>query len=220
MARSSGLFDDLLAAASLLPAPISLIIATGSYFGFHYLATSLPPVPPGDVQALGNTMGRQIVMMVSLFAQYVLPAIFVLGAGISFIRRQRQKRQHAQVMKPPDASILDGISGSDFENLTAEVFRRKGYRVISRAGNVADLELWSGKDKYLVATRQWRSNQVGMALVKGLFDSMLTERAAGGFVVTSGTFTEEAWKYAEGRSIELISSNHMLRLIMETAPEQ
>ena len=59
-----------------------------------------------------------------------------------------------------------------------------------------------------------------MALVKGLFDSMLTERAAGGFVVTSGTFTEEAWKYAEGRSIELISSNHMLRLIMETAPEQ
>ena len=44
--------------------------------------------------------------------------------------------------------------------------------------------------------------------------------AAGGFVVTSGTFTEEAWKYAEGRSIELISSNHMLRLIMETIPAQ
>jgi restriction system protein len=221
MARdSSGLFNDLLAAASLLPAPISLIIAVASYFGFHYLATSLPPVPSGNAHDLGNTMGRQIVMMASLFAQYLLPAIFVFGAGISFVRRLRQRRQHVEAVNHPDPSILDRISGSDFENLTAEVFRRKGYRVIARSGNGADLEAWSGKDKYLVAIRQWRSNQVGLAVVKELFESILTEQAAGGYVVASGTFTEEAWKYAEGRSIELISSDYMLSLIMETVPAQ
>ena len=51
------------------------------------------------------------------------------------------------------------------------MFRRKGYRVIARSGNGADLEAWSGKDKYLVAIRQWRSNQVGLAVVKELFES-------------------------------------------------
>ena len=221
MARdSSGLFNDLLAAASLLPAPISLIIAVASYFGFHYLATSLPPVPSGNAHDLGNTMGRQIVMMASLFAQYLLPAIFVFGAGISFMRRRRQTRQHVEAVNHPDPSILDRISGSDFENLTAEVFRRKGYRVVARSGDGADLEAWSGKDKYLVVTRQWRSNQVGLAGVKDLVESILAENAAGGFIVASGSFTEDAWKFAEGRSVEMISSNYMLRLIMETIPAQ
>ena len=218
--NSSGLFNDLFASAALLPAPISLIIAVASYFGFHYLATDLPPVPSGNAHDLGNAMGRQIVMTVSLFAQYLLPAIFVFGAGISFVRRLRQRRQHVEAVNHPDPSILDRISGSDFENLTAEVFRRKGYRVVARSGNGADLEAWSGKDKYLVVTRQWRSNQVGLAGVKDLVDSILAENAAGGFIVASGSFTEDAWKFAEGRSVEMISSNYMLRLIMETIPAQ
>lgn len=62
------------------------------------------------------------------------------------------------------------------------------------------------------------SNQVGLAGVKDLVESILAENAAGGFIVASGSFTEDAWKFAEGRSVEMISSNYMLRLIMEILP--
>lgn len=214
MARnSSGLLDDLLAAAALLPAPLSLFLAAASYFGFHYLVTTVPASYAGHPNDL---LGRQIVVTVSLFAQYLLPVIFTLGAGISFFRRCREGRLRATVKQPPAPSIGD-FSGNEFENLTAEVFQRKGYQVARRGDNGVDFEAWSGGDKYLVHSRQWRSEHVGSTVVRDLFQAIVAEKAAGGFIVSSGRFTEEAWRYAEGRSIELISSEYVLRTLLETA---
>lgn len=45
---------------------------------------------------------------------------------------------------------------------------------------------------------------------------MSAEGAAGGFVVASGEFTKDAKKFAEGRSIELVSTDLMLRLVQQT----
>lgn len=215
MARnSSGLFEDLLAAAALLPAPISLLFAVASYFGFHYLVTT---VPSSYADHPSDLLGRQIVVTVSLFAQYLLPAVFTLGAGISFYRRCREARLRASAVKPPPAPMaIDNFTGGDFENLTAEVFQRKGYRVARRGDNGVDFEAWSGGDKYLVHSRQWRSENVGAAVVRELFQAIAAEKAAGGFIVSSGRFTDEAWRYAEGRSIELLSSEYVLRLALET----
>lgn len=57
---------------------------------------------------------------------------------------------------------------------------------------------------------------MGAAVVRELFQAIAAEKAAGGFIVSSGRFTDEAWRYAEGRSIELLSSEYVLRLALET----
>jgi len=52
---------------------------------------------------------------------------------------------------------------------------------------------------------------------------MTAEGAAGGFVVTSGTFTEQAREFARGRNIDLVDGTELLDIIHmvrgESAPQ-
>ncbi len=56
-----------------------------------------------------------------------------------------------------------------------------------------------------------------MAPVRELLGVMTAAGAAGGYVVTSGTFTEEARRFAAGREIELIAGDALARMIREQA---
>lgn len=219
--RNASIFDAMLDVASLLPWQAGLIIAVAAYFGFHHMALTPPQaLAANGPQDLANNVGKQLLMGLSTILQFVVPFIFALGAGISFFRRRRQRALHSQVANHPSQTALGGISWQDFEVLTAEVFRRKGYRVVQRGGNGpdggVDLELWSGRDKYLVQCKQWKVTRVGVATVRELYGVMAAEGAVGGFVVTAGEFTADAKKFAEGQSIELVSANLMLRLIAQT----
>jgi restriction system protein len=53
--------------------------------------------------------------------------------------------------------------------------------------------------------------------VRELYGVIAAERAAGGFVVTSGTFTDEARRFAEGREIELINGEQLAGAIRQQA---
>ncbi len=219
--RNASLFDAMLDVASMLPWQAALIIAVAGYFGFHHLASTPPDaLAATGPQTLANTIGKQLLMTASMIFQYLVPFIFTLGAVISFSRRRRARALHAQVANHPGHSALGNISWEDFEILTGEVFRRKGYRVSRRGGNGpdggVDLELLAGKDKYLVQCKQWKTTRVGVATVRELYGVMAAEGAVGGFVVAAGDFTADAKKFAEGRSIELVSANLILRLIEQT----
>lgn len=74
-----------------------------------------------------------------------------------------------------------------------------------------------GRDKYLVQCKQWKSQKVGVAVVRELYGAMAAEGAVGGFVVASGQFTDDARSFAEGRSIELVDTQSLLSLVGQTA---
>lgn len=82
-----------------------------------------------------------------------------------------------------------------------------------------DLELFLGNDKYLVQCKQWKTSRVGVATVRELYGVMAAEGAVGGYVVASGDFTDEAHRFAEGRAIELVPTESLLRLVKETATD-
>ena len=56
-----------------------------------------------------------------------------------------------------------------------------------------------------------------MQPVRELYGLMAAQRVAGGFVVTSGTFTEEARKFVEGRELKLIDGQALQRGIRAQA---
>lgn len=226
MARKrSSFFEDLFEIASKLPWKAGVVLALISYLGFHYLAT-LPPssFAATDMKTFGQTVGngivRQMAITVSTFFQYLVPLVFLLGAGVSLFRRRRQSDLHLQVASSPSRNALERMSWQEFEGFTAEMFRRKGFQVVERGGNGpdggVDLELKAGKDKYLVQCKQWKVSKVGVAVVRELYGVMAAEGAVGGFVVASGDFTEEARRFAEGRSIELVPTDTLLRMVKET----
>lgn len=101
--------------------------------------------------------------------------------------------------------------------MVAEAFRQQGYRVIERGGDGpdggVDLELHMGSDKYLVQCKQWKSQKVGVAIVRELYGVMAAEGAVGAFVVASGAFTEEAKNFADGRAIQLFDAKKLRSMI-------
>ncbi len=220
--KKSSVLDDLVDIAAQLPWKVGVGLAVIAYFILHYFATRAPlTMSPAELKALGKTVGDSVThgvgtMLATVF-QYIVPFAFFVGAFISFSRRRRQSELHTQVANDPATDALEKMSWREFEGLVAEAFRQQGYRVVERGGDGpdggVDLELHMGSDKYLVQCKQWKSQKVGVAIVRELYGVMAAERAVGAFVVASGAFTEEAKNFAEGRAIQLFDAKKLRSMI-------
>lgn len=56
---------------------------------------------------------------------------------------------------------------------------------------------------------------MGVEIVRELYGVMTARGAAGGFVVTSGRFTEQAREFASGRNIERLDGQALHAMIKE-----
>jgi restriction system protein len=112
---------------------------------------------------------------------------------------------------------VQSLSWQQFEQLTGEAFRRRGFQVTENSTGGADggidLVLQKNGEKYLVQCKQWRALKVGVSVVRELYGVMAAGGAAGGFVVTSGRFTKEASDFALGRNVELVDGVELQRWI-------
>jgi restriction system protein len=70
-----------------------------------------------------------------------------------------------------------------------------------------------GGEKFLVQCKQWRAFKVGVTVVRELYGVMAAQGAAGGFVVTSGRFTDEAISFASGRNVKLIDGTQLHQIL-------
>lgn len=113
------------------------------------------------------------------------------------------------------------MSWHEFEVLVGEYFRRQGFAVVNNfeAGpdGGVDVLLKKGADHYLVQCKHWRALRVGVQPVRELYGVMAAQRVAGAYVVTSGTFTDEARKFSEGRELQLIDGQALQRGIRAQA---
>ncbi len=215
--RRTSLIEDLIEIASRLPWWVSLLIAVGSWLILHPIADKSPDTLKGAHQ-VGSFMVGQIFRTFAFFGQFVLPAVFVIGAIGSVLARGERKRLRANVANARESGqTIEGISWREFEQLVGETFRRKGFTVIEKGGNGpdggVDLVLHLGTDKYLVQCKQWKAINVGVTVIREFFGVMAAEGAAGGFVVTSGRYTAEAKAFAEGRNIQLVDGALLKRWI-------
>lgn len=220
--RKTSPIEDLMEIAAHLPWQAGVALAFLAYLVLHHFAVQ-PPLPthPDAFKALGKTITDVAVSgiwtTVAGVLQYVVPFAILVGAGVSFVKRRRQGELHGRVAADSSADALDKMTWRDFEGLVAETFRQKGYRVVERGGNGpdggVDLEAHRGRDKYLIQCKQWKARQVGVATVRELYGVMTAERAVGGYVVASGSFTTDAEAFAEGRSIRLMDARGLRRMI-------
>jgi len=207
---------DLFEIAALLPWWVGVALAIVVYAALHHFAAIQVP---NDV-ALGQvsqTLVRQAVRMIASIGQYVLPLPFLAGAIASVFRRRKRAGLFQGVASAKSGSALSGMNWRDFELLVGEAFRRRGFSVVETGGESADggvdLKLSKGGEVFLVQCKQWRAYKVSVNVVRELFGVMAAQGATGGFVVTSGRFTEEARAFAEGRNIELLDGPALMAMI-------
>ncbi|WP_152226041.1 restriction endonuclease [Pseudomonas sp. SCB32] len=215
--RKTTAFEDLIFIASRLPWWSSLLIALGAWLILHPYAISKPPTTVNP-QQLADAMTGQVWRTFAMFLQYLIPAAFVLGAIGSIVGRAKRKKLAADVARATETGkTIDGISWREFEQLVSEVFRQKGFTVTETGGNGpdggVDLILHMGSDKYLVQCKQWRAIKVGVTVIREFFGVMAAQGASGGFVVTSGTYTDDAKEFAKGRNIQLVDGELVRRWI-------
>ena len=207
----------LIGLAARLPWWLGLALAALSYAGLHALASRPgPALQPGQLAGFAlSTMGHGL----ALAGQYALPLLFALGALVSSWRRGKAARLHALAAR--SAEGLDRMSWQDFEILVGEYFRRQGFGVLDNGGGGpdggVDVVLHSGAECYLVQCKHWRALRVGVQPVRELYGVMAAHGAAGGFVVTSGAFTEEAVRFADGLALSLVDGHALRRGIRAQA---
>lgn len=216
--RKTSPAEDLMDLVAMLPWWVGVLVAALAYLALHRVATQPmgATVQPGQVGAMvTQTLWRTLASI----GQYVLPILCLAGAAMSAWRRREREQLIGSVAQSEAADALDGMSWQQFERLVGEGFRLQGYRVVETGGGGADdgIDLVLNKDgeKYLVQCKQWRAFRVGVDVVRELYGVMAAKGAAGGFVVTSGRFTDEARKFAEGRNVQLTDGTRLRALIKQ-----
>lgn len=218
--RRSSPAEDLIDLIALLPWWSGVALAAAGYLALHFLA-SQPSVPSAQSGQVGAIITKSLWKSLVGAGQYVVPIICLVGATLSAWRRHQRSELVSDVIHNPATDALDRISWREFEMLIGEAFRLQGYHVVETGGGGADggVDLilskpgQNGREKFLVQCKQWRAFKVGVDVVRELYGEMAARGAAGGFVVTSGRFTDQASQFAEGRNLTLIDGAKLHEII-------
>jgi restriction system protein len=216
--KKSSSAEDMVEIVAMLPWWAGSILALISYVWLHRIATqpAITILVPGQAAA---ALTQSLWQALATIGQYVLPVLCLAGAAVSAYGRHRRQKLVTTVTGGDAADALNGITWQDFELLVGEAFRLQGYQVAESGGGGADggidLVLRKGSEKFFVQCKQWKAFTVGVTVVRELYGVMAADGAAGGFVVTSGRFTDQAKAFASGRNVKLVDGSRLFGMIKQ-----
>lgn len=141
---------------------------------------------------------------------------------MSFLAQRKRSALVQDVVRFDNPVALNDMSWLEFEQMVGEVFRLKGFHVQETGGAAdggVDLVLTRNGGTYLVQCKQWKDYKVGVKVVRELKGVMAAQRAAGGLVVTSGQFTQEAVDFAAAAGIQLLDGPKLFSLSQQVRRE-
>jgi restriction system protein len=167
-------------------------------------------VPTLEVE---NPLFRGIAMASPNVAMPVAFLLVVVAAVSAF----HSWRKGELIESQTSVRSIQELSWKEFEYLVGEAYKRKGYRVLENTQQGPDqgIDLVLSKDSEvtLVQCKNWKTNKVGVSVVREHFGVVMAEGASRGIVVCSGSFTEEAKAFGDKVDIELIGGRKLAKLI-------
>lgn len=146
--------------------------------------------------------------MFNLMGMLVGGLFFVACLGGGYSGWKTRRNQTVFVRQSINIRWLNGLSWQGFEKAVADVYRQLGYKVEIIGGGGADggidLRLVRHGEITLVQCKKWRVFKVGVQPVRELYGVLAHENAHRCILITSGTYTDEALRFAEGKRMELV----------------
>jgi len=199
--------ESMLELLTHLPWWVSVAVA-----GIVYVGLSV--IVPGFVCAGDSCSAMSAKLASTLQSLAPFAIVFLLPAPISAVRAWKSRKLLDEQRGIASIRLLDW---RQFETLLAEHYRRRKFRVREnlRGGADGGADLWLDNDDglYLVQCKQWRSQKVGVQVVRELYGVMAGEGAPGGAVITSGLFTADAEAFARGKPIDLVDGARLETMI-------
>jgi len=149
----------------------------------------------------------------------MLASFILLIAPFSFFNSRRKAKQ---LDTQRNIESIRQLHWRNFEELVAEAYRRRGYRVIEGsygADGGIDLELMSEAENVLVQCKQWKSQKVGVSVAREMFGILSASNADRVIIICSGNFTQEAIGFANGKPIELVNGKALLDMVKDVQKE-
>lgn len=201
-------FGAIVKASSVIPWWATLPIALLLYFLVPYgIPTEVQLQQPTD--AIGLMLG---IFFKAIF-KYVVPMALVFGAVVNIFTGIKSFTLFSGIKKKGAHEIVQNLSWQDFEFLLSEWFKKQGYSTELTGGGGADggvdIKLYKDGGLYLVQCKHYKAWKVSVNVVREHFGVMVAENAIGGFVVTSGKFTNDAHAFAKDKNIELIDGKKL-----------
>ena len=164
----------------------------------------------------GDSPASQLYRTLSSWMGWLVACAIMLAWVSAEVRKLRSRHLVETAVGPE--SIRE-LPWREFEQLVAECYRRKGYmaEVVGRAsgdGGV-DIELNGHGKLLLVQCKHWKAYRVGVKEIREFHSVVVSRKADGGIVATSGRFTDEAVRCGAENGIELIDGAALVQLLAE-----
>lgn len=216
--KKSSPAEDFMDVVAMLPWWVGVALALFSLVVLHALSKQPAPAPLAPGQ-MAQFVSRSLMASLAYIGQFFVPVLCLFGALASYLRRKGRERLAKDMSGARSADALNGVSWQEFELLVGDAFRMQGYEVKELGGANADggvdLELRKGRELFLVQCKQWKAFKVGVSVVRELYGVMTQRGATGGFVITSGTFTDDAKEFVQGRNVRLIDGQQLFGLLQQ-----
>lgn len=144
--------------------------------------------------------------------------VLALGGVVGHFEKVKRRRL-MQVGRSLDA--LQSLGWREFEELCAEAYRKRGYAVAETARGAdggVDLVLSRRDERIFVQCKHYAARRVDVRRVRELYGVMAAERATGGILICSGSYTSAAHEFARGKNLELIDGPKLVELIESASP--
>jgi restriction system protein len=158
-------------------------------------------------------------------AEFVTLVELALGFTLVFIWSAvwwRQRQQTHSGLVRLDREELQALHPREFEQYVARLFRRKGYRVKlrGRSGDQGvDLELIQPSGKRAVVQCKRYQRTISPDVVRDLYGTLIHERVAHAFLVTTADISAASREWAAGKPITLIDGEALGRIMAEMDEE-
>lgn len=197
----------------LTPAWVGPVVAILAFIVLRYI---LPVLLSGMGEPLGPVLST-ISVSFALWAFVILLGIWGFAELQKWLRRRLLDRQG-------DLASIRNLPWQVFEHLVGEAYRRRGY-VVEEVGSPSgdggvDLKMHGTDGLVLVQCKQWRIQRVGVKPVRELYGVMVSEKAARAILVTSGSFTQEAQRFAVAKPLELVDGKTLWELVRDVSTSQ
>jgi len=123
-----------------------------------------------------------------------------------------------------DLLAISGLAQTEVERVVADAYRRRGYQVVALASSGAQpdagLLLTKAAQRLLLQCKYWHTRKIAEMPVRELYGMMAAHDANAGILITSGSFTLEASRFAGYGSIQLIDGPRLLALLRDNEAAQ
>ena len=140
--------------------------------------------------------------------------LILMPFAFAMVLEERHKRSTANSIEE-----MRALSPAEFERLVADTYREQGHTVEIVGGtgdHGIDIVVHSHRgETWFIQCKRYKG-KIGEPVVRDFYGALRSAEADGGAIITTGTITESARLWAEGKPIHLYDGEQFLKIVRST----